>query len=435
MSWRKLPLTTLALFAIVAVRHMGAQTLKVLYSFTGGPDGASPRSALILDSAGNLYGTTFGATDYPPGQVTGTTTGSVFKIGPGGSFTLLHDFGTGGVDGNNPSGGLIRDFAGNLYGATSGGGASTNPDCFAGGHSWPSSGCGEIFRIDANGNLGILYSFSGNNKCRSGCSPLAPLTLDAAGNLYGSTYLGGSRNCDTFRLEPDGAVASSDCGVVFELDTKGKETVLHRFGNGRRDGDFPNSGLILDAAGNIYGTAFSGGINEFGIGGDGVVFKLDPGGKEDVMFFFHGVLNTYAPNGSLIQDAAGNLYGTTNFEAFKLDSFGNFTELSDLNGYGTVAPLIADGNGNFYGTTLNGGTLPPICGGTLPYDTCGTVFKLDSLGNFTVLYQFSGHNDGGNPAAGLVMDAAGNLYGTTTYGGPVNSNCPAGCGVVFKITP
>src|ERR1700675_1910127 len=302
----------LLLVGLAADPSCWTQTYSVLYSFTGGVDGASPEAGLILDPAGNLYGTTFGANAYPYGQITGTTAGSIFKLTSGGVFTLLYNFGAGGANGSSPSGGLVRDSAGNLYGSTYGGGASTNPNCFAGLNKLPANGCGEVFKMEANGNFSVLYSFSGKSYCWTGCEPLAPLTLDAAGNLYGTTYLGGSRNCNLYKLHSLGGLENSDCGVVFKLDTTGKETVLHRFGSARKEGDFPNPGLILDTAGNLYGTTLGGGINSNGgNGGAGTVFKLDPAGNETVLFYFQEFVSGYNPNGGLLRDSAGNLYGPT----------------------------------------------------------------------------------------------------------------------------
>src|ERR1700678_1609995 len=167
---------------LVTIPSGWAQTYTVLYSFTGGTDGASPEAGLILDSAGNLYGTTAGTTAYPYGEMTGTTAGAVFKLSPAGAFPLLYNFGVGGVNGAFPSGGLVQDSSGNLYGSTYGGGGSTNPSCFAGG--LPSQGCGVIFKVNASGNYSVFYTFSGDRDCWHGCEPLAPLTLDLTGNLY-----------------------------------------------------------------------------------------------------------------------------------------------------------------------------------------------------------------------------------------------------------
>jgi uncharacterized repeat protein (TIGR03803 family) len=431
----------LLLVGLAADPSCWTQTYSVLYSFTGGADGASPEARLILDPAGNLYGTTFGATAYPYGQITGTTAGSIFKLTSGGGFTLLHNFGAGGANGSSPSGGLVRDSAGNLYGSTYGGGASTNPNCFGGGTNLPADGCGEVFKMDANGNFSVLHSFSGKSYCWTGCEPLAPLTLDAAGNLYGTTYLGGSRNCNLYKLNSMAGLENSDCGVVFKLDTTGKETVLHRFGSARKEGDFPNPGLILDTAGNLYGTTLGGGINSNGgNGGGGTVFKLDPAGNETVLFYFQEFVSGYYPNGGLLRDSAGNLYGTTRGfvgsgqnGAFKLDPEGDLTQFSPLDGI-PYAGLNRDGAGNFYGTELEGGNQAQSCG-YYGNATCGRVFKLDPFGNLTLLYDFKGGSDGDAPYASLVVDAAGNLYGTAAYGGTINNACPSGCGVVFKITP
>ena len=400
----------------------------MLYSFSGGADGASPEAGLVQDATGNLYGTTIGANSYPYGKITGTTAGSLFKLSPGGNFTLLYNFGVGGANGAAPAGGLVKDSADNLYGSTSGGGASTNPSCFAGGNQFPLDGCGEVFKVDASGNFSVLYSFSGKTACWDGCAPLAPLTIDAVGNLYGTTQLGGSGACD------EGKVVlgqNSDCGVVFKLDTNGKEIVVHRFGSARKYGDNPNSGLIMDAAGNLYGTTKGGGPVGPGSPGAGTVFKLDADGDETVLHFFSWYVDGGEPGSGLIQDAAGNFYGTTELGlAFRLDPEGSLTKLAGLGG-SSFAPLIMDAAGNFYGTTYSGGNINPVC----DYgDGCGTVFKLDPSGNETVLYSFSGGKDGANPLGGLTIDMNGNLYGTATYGGKTNKACPSGCGVVFKIT-
>jgi uncharacterized repeat protein (TIGR03803 family) len=308
---------------------------------------------------------------------------------------------------------------------------------------FPVDGCGEVFKVDANGNFSVFYSFAGDNSCWHGCYPLAPLTLDPAGNFYGTTYLGGSRNCNPGRMNNQEGFGYSDCGLVFKLDTTGKETVLHRFGKARQNGDFPNPGLILDAAGNLYGTTLGGGINgNGGDGGAGTLFKMDPAGNETVLHFFLVFVDGWQPVPGLIRDAAGDFYGVTYRggpcglgSVFKMDSQDNVTVLLDFcapgdDGESPLAGVIMDGAGNLYGTAVGGGNFE-ACNGT----GCGAVYKLDQLGNETALYNFGGGNDGAYPEAGLVMDTAGNLYGTTAYGGTINSACPAGCGVVFKITP
>jgi uncharacterized repeat protein (TIGR03803 family) len=303
----------------------------------------------------------------------------------------------------------------------------------------------------------VLYAFTGG---MDGANPLAGLIQDAQGNFYGTTQAGGGSNC------------SDGCGTVFKLDTTGKQTVLYTF-NGRPDGRNPSASLIRDAAGNFYGTAFSGGASKLG-----TVFKLDASGKQTVLHSFIGrdganpaaglirdtqgnlygttqgggafhsgtvfklksstghvtVLHTFTggvdgrrPAAGLMRDAAGNLYGTTIFggasnagTVFKLDVDGNETVLHSFGGTDGESPyagLIGDAAGNLYGTTLYGGA------------SFGTVFKLDAGGNETVLHTFTGAPDGASPSAGLISDATGNLYGTTGLGGLY------GWGTVFKLDP
>jgi uncharacterized repeat protein (TIGR03803 family) len=304
------------------------------------------------------------------------------------------------------------------------------------------NGCGEIFKIDTAENFSVFFSFTGKSECWAGCWPLAPLTIDSTGNLYGTTFLGGSRDCNDDKLNLQAGLENSDCGVIFKLDQDAKETVLHTFSRARRDGDFPNPGLVLDKEGNLYGTALAGGINtNGGNGGAGTIFKLDPTGNETVLFYFQEFVNGLYPNGGLVRDRAGNIYGTlqgsdSNLSAFKLNTKGNLSQLAVIYGL-SMAGLTWDGAGNFYGT-LHDGSMEnenPNCSYFSDNFPCGTVFEVDASRNVTTLYKFSGGTDGGSPYAGLVRDSAGNLYGTTAYGGTVNAACPAGCGVVFKITP
>jgi uncharacterized repeat protein (TIGR03803 family) len=249
----------------------------------------------------------------------------------------------------------------------------------------------------------VLYSFTGAD----GAYPQAGLVLDAQGNLYGTTANGGDLAC----LAPYG------CGTVFKIDTAGKETVLYSF-TGGADAAHPQAGLVLDAQGNLYGTTIGGGA--YGVG---TVFKVDPTGAETVLHSFSNSPDGAYPQAGLVLDAQGNLYGTTYGggnaysygTVFKVDTTGNVTVLHAFtfppDGLYPQAGLVLDAQGNLYGTTSAGG-------GT-QYEQ-GTVFKLDSAGNETVLYSFGRLPDGESPLAGLVMDTSGYLYGTTFFGGVWN---------------
>ncbi|MGB8898208.1 MAG: choice-of-anchor tandem repeat GloVer-containing protein [Methylocella sp.] len=199
-----------------------APTETVLHSFTGGVgDGILPFAGLIADRAGNLYGTTY---EGGGSGCNGPGCGVVFKLSPGGIETVLHSF--AGGDGALPEAGLIADASGNLHGTASGGGG---PDR------------GVVFKLAPNGTETVLYSFCSLPSCSDGAGPSAGLIADSSGNLYGTTYGGGSE-----------CIYGPGCGVVFKLSPGGTETVLHSFAGG--DGALPEAGLIADASGNLYGT-------------------------------------------------------------------------------------------------------------------------------------------------------------------------------------
>ncbi len=405
-GWQRaasLPAILLALGVVVgAMPSAEAQTFTVLHEFTGLRDGAEPTSGVIVGTAGDLFGVTAdgGSFDY----------GTVFELDAAGTETQLHSY-LGG-EGLEPEGGLILDSAGNLYGTTVNGGTPEGGGC--------AHGCGTVFERDAAGNQTVLYAFTGKT---DGGSPNAALIRDAAGNLYGTTTDGGIRNC----------YVSYGCGVIFKVNTSNQETVLYRFTD-ETDGKMPE-GLIADAAGNLYGTTYDGGI--YGIG---CVFELDTAGTLTVLYSFPGGADSSDPVGHPIMDSAGNLYGTT-YSAFdssgfgivyKLDTAGSLTVLHNFTSSADGEypnSLVMDAAGNLYGVTLGGGT-----GSGCYYGGCGTVFELDTSGHKTVLHNFSG-NDGQLPD-GLTMDTSGNLYGTTLGGGK-GSQCSYyhGCGVVFKLTP
>jgi uncharacterized repeat protein (TIGR03803 family) len=389
-------------FALITIPALLAQTFTTLHEFTGAGDGAEPTSGVTIDSAGVLYGVTSigGSFNY----------GTVFRLDTAGHENVLHSF-LGG-EGLGPVGAMIRDATGNLYGTSVDGGTPEGGGC--------AHGCGTIFKRDTAGNQTVLYAFTGKT---DGGAPNAALLRDAAGNLYGTTANGGVPTC----------YVSFGCGVIFKLDTANHESVLYKFTDGI-DGKGP-SGLVADSAGNLYGTTYDGGT--YGIG---AIFKLDQTGTLTILYSFPGGSDSSDPTGHLIRDLAGNLYGTTYaaFDTqgygivFKLDNAGNFTVLHNF-----VVPsdgeypnsLVMDGAGNLYGVTLGGGA-----GSGCYYGSCGTVFKLDTSGNKTILHSFNG-SDGELPNA-LTMDGAGNLYGTTLGGGK-GSGCSYyhGCGTVFKLTP
>jgi uncharacterized repeat protein (TIGR03803 family) len=328
------------------------------------------------------------------------------------TFSVLYSF-MGGTDGVSPSG-LVRDAAGNLYGTTSYYGGN---GCYY---------CGTVFKLNKNGKETVLYSFTGG---KDGGSPES-VFRDAAGNLYGTTYSGGDLTCN----------APNGCGTVFEVGQNGQEKALFSF-NGH-DGAYPGAGLIRDAAGNFYGTTYGGGGTSQACPKTkscGVVFKLNKTGGELVLYRFAGGTDGADPV-AVIQDGAGNIYGTTSLggtyhagTVFKLDKNGQETVLysfSEASGGGPDGGLVRDAAGNLYGTTAEGGDLS--C--NAPYG-CGTVFKVDQNGQESVLYSFTGEPDGEFPTGNLVRDAAGNLYGTTFYGGgkACHGSFLPGCGTVFKV--
>jgi uncharacterized repeat protein (TIGR03803 family) len=242
------------------------------------------------------------------------------------------------------------------------------------------------------------------------------LTIDKAGNLYGTASFGGSGG---FYRTGGGCYQGAGCGLVFKIAPDGTETILHVFGNGS-DGANPQSNLLADKAGNLYGVTFTGGAS-----GRGAVFKLTPDGTETVLHAF-APDDGSGPSGGLIMDKAGNLYGTTSGGSgtvFKLAPDGTETVLHAFTG-GTdgsipVADLISDREGNLYGTTMFGGNT-----GCFSHEGCGIIFKVTPSGAEEIVWRFTG-DDGAESDASLIMDDAGSLYGTTV--GYSNG------GTVFKI--
>ncbi len=401
-----LALSMLAMATLLSTTNAAAQSEKFLHSFSNtGRDGNQPRAGLVFDAAGNLYGTT---------SLGGTAgVGTVFELSPrsggGWSSRTLHSF-TNGKDGNTPYAGLIIDAAGNLYGTTLFGGVFGFGSVFemtptSGGwtekviYSFHESNDG-IFpyaglTMDAAGNLygttrestsadqgtvfelsptssgawteKILVSFNGSN----GASPLGGVIFDSAGNLYGTTEEGGAYGY----------------GTVFEMSPSSggwSETVLYSLNNNGVDPLYPFAGLTIDSAGNLYGTAVDGAAF-----GGGAVFELSPSGgtwNESIVhaFNYNNNFDGINPEASLTVDSAGNLYGTTNLggncsvtfgcgTVFKLaPSSGSWTETilhnfgsTGIDGQQPEAAVILDSSGNLYGTTKAGGTFGD-----------GTVFEI-----------------------------------------------------------
>jgi uncharacterized repeat protein (TIGR03803 family) len=317
----------------------------ILHSFSGtGGDGVTPDAGVILDAQGNLYGSTTAGGNNSCGC------GIIFKLDPAGTETILHTFtGTGG-DGMRPSGDLVLDAQGNLYGTASSGGAGFG---------------GIAFKLTMSGVETVLHSFA----CCATGSP-SGLLRDAAGNFFGATASGGTghgQGCGNF-----------GCGTLFELTKNGNLIVLHSFDPSVGDGGIPNRRLVMDAQGNLYGTTYLGG-HPFRTRpiGSGIVFKVDPHGNETILHIFCPLGHDTKPScpdgawpkGGLIMDSVGNLYGTTfsggahsgNGTIFRVDPAGNETvpysfAKSNGHGYSPITNLVIDGQGNFYGTASRGGT-------------------------------------------------------------------------------
>jgi uncharacterized repeat protein (TIGR03803 family) len=381
--------TLLILWAFVALPVAASATSYTALHVFGGLDGQQPRAGLIQDSAANLYGVTF------KGGV--KKKGVVFRLAPDGTETVLHSF-TGKADGSAPLGSLVRDAAGNLYGTASLGGANNT---------------GTVFRLAPDGTLTVLYNFPA-----SGGSPQAGLVLDPSGNLYGTAKKGGANGY----------------GMLFRLAPDGSFSVLHDFtglSTTGPDGAYPETSLVRDSAGNLYGTTFNGGIH-----GLGTLFRLAPNGVFTILRSLAHA-DGIRPLAPLILDTGGNLYGEASAGGgrgfgtlFKLAPNGAFTVLYNFlgrvnfDGSSPRGGLVLDTAGNLYGTTLSGGAGNPL------ETDLGTIFQLAPNGTYTVLHSFVANTaDGTHPYAGLLLDSSGSLYGTASAGGS------AGFGILFRILP
>lgn len=386
-SWRTYLFTCALALTLSPFALTQTYTETVIHSFSGGANGTEPLfSGVIRDREGNLYGTTYSGGAF--------NLGTVFKVDPSGNATVLHSF-TGGTDGANPYAGLVRDREGHMFGTTFNGGLQLAA-C--------SQGCGVVFEIDTAGHEKVIHPFSSGT---DGAFPVGGLILDDTGNIYGTTETGGPSNF----------------GMVFRIDPKGIETVVHYFA-GPPEGEFPFGSLIRDSAGNFYGTTSGGGTAGFG-----TVYKLTSAGDLTVLHSFAGGSDGSMPQAGLLRDKEGNLYGTTYTGGiygvgtiYKVDSNDVETVLHSFGGSDGSYPesaLVHDPEGNLFGTTAQGGTAG---------FRGGTAFKITPDGSLTSIYDFTGGADGGNPASTLRIDHDGNLWGTTAAGGS------SGNGTIFKLT-
>jgi len=369
-------------------------------------------------------------------------------------------------NGSAPNGGLISDSEGNFYGTTQFGGPTYNR--------------GVVFKLSIKGEETVLYSFTGKD---DGGIPIGRLISDSSGNLYGITSSGGNATCScgtVFELEKNGklkvlhafkggtdgsqnqgqaqlglvlanghlygsasfgGVAGCDgnlgCGVIFKLTLAGKETILHRF-TAKADGGFPQD-LIADQAGNVYGE--TGGSYEAGNGG--TIFKITPAGKFSTLYTFPEGAEGTSPRWGLSLTSSGVFYGVTQFggdttscalgsagcgiafsvNAAKKEKVLYTFGIKAANGEEPSGPVL-DANGNFFGTTFYGGTDNSTCS-----LGCGVFYEISSARKYSVLHRFTGGNDGWDPSGGLAEDSSGNIYGAAMDGGS-GSN-----GVIYKITP
>lgn len=367
-----------------------AKRFDLLYTFRGTSDGDLPKGTLLVDASGNLYGTT----SYGGGT---EGAGTIFKLAPDGTKTIIYFFcsQTSCKDGSHPYAGLISDGAGILYGTTAYGGSAAS---------------GVVFKLAPDGTETVLYSFCSQTGCTDGAYPYAPLVADENGNLYGTTYGGGT-----------------SFGVVFKVAPDGTETVLHTF-TGGADGASPQTGLLRDKKGNLYGTTPYGGTYA-----GGLVFKLAPDGAEKILYLFcaqTGCTDGGQPEAGLVRDRDGNFYGTTyyggasdNGVVFELARDGTETVLYSFcaqsnctDGSGPITNLVPDGRGNLFGTASLEGARGS-----------GVAFKLAPDHTETVLHSFSDLGDGGGPN-GLTPYPGGYLVGTAEAGGKENA------GTIFEIS-
>ncbi len=409
----------------------------VLYRFgQSATDATLPIGGVLLASNGSLYGATQYGGTHTCSTVGKTGCGTVFQLTPTGTGTyresILYSFGANATDAEFPTSSLTADASGDLFGTSSEGGST-----LCGG-----SGCGTVYELRPTGSgsytESVIYSFGVSST--DGASPQGRLALDSAGNLYGETFSGGLYGEGTvFKLAPSGSGAY-------------QESILYSFGANSTDGAKPDGGVILDSAGNLYGTTREGGGSSLcNSVGCGTVFRLSPSGSETILYAFgQSTVDGRAPAGGLVMDSAGALYGAT-LEGgsqvcalgcgtlFKLSPTGSslysdstlydFSASTGSDGVGPQGRLLLDSAGNLFGTTFEGGTFNQ-----------GTVFMVSASGTESILYNFGASTGDGSDSLGdLTQDSSGNLYGVTDLGGITGTTsgnlalCTGGCGTVFEI--
>jgi uncharacterized repeat protein (TIGR03803 family) len=398
----RMGLLGLACLAVVSGAASAQTTEVVLHNFcslTNCADGAQP-GGVILDSEGNLYGGTLA------GGANGK--GVAYKVAPSGQETVLYNFCSlaNCVDGW-AAGVSVLDSEGNLYGTAGFGGANN---------------VGAVYKLTASGKETVLHSFCSLKNCADGSAPSGGVIIDSEGNLYGTTLYGGASS--------NGSGVTSGAGVLYKLAPSGQETVLYNFCSlaNCADGALPSGRLLMDSEGNLYGTTVNGGISSDA----GVVYRVNTSGSETVLCSFGSAScpDGTNPNGGVISDSEGNLYGTTGSGGahdkgvvFELSASGeetvlyNFCSLTNCADGEKPGGVVRDSEGNLYGSASDGPKTNP---------GNGLVYKLSTSGTETVLCSFGSAScpDGAGPS-GVILDSEGNLYGTTSDGG----------GIVFKLEP
>jgi hypothetical protein len=411
---RSLPryLPRLIVLLALTCASLRAQTFQVIYSFAGGSSAQHPIAGVTPDRHGNLYGTTA----WGGGSSNGSGTAyELQRTGSGFIYHQLHSFGNG-LDGSFPWAGVTIGPDGSLFGTTYDGGTGQNGIVYQ--LRPPITFCGSA---SCRWSETILYNFTRGS---DGGDPQGAVVFDQAGNLYGTNVNGGA----------------GDVGVAYEMRRNGQGwsyQVIYPFTNGQ-DGGNPTA-LVFDGSGNLYGPAAAGGQPGCTGFGCGTIFKLSPsqsGWIEQTLYSFHDGSDGSDPQGGVILDNAGNVYGSTccgdgtGGTIFEISPSGGVWNFSLMYRYGGAGlgpwgNLVRDSAGNLYGASVMNGL----------YNN-GVVFKLtpaDGGWIYTSLHDFTGGSDGEWPEGGLTIDSAGNIYGTTYQGGL--QNCGEGCGVVYEITP